>query len=133
MPRFALSTESAIKASRGAPRIPLPIRSVTRPKRTKGQPVATTTNALPTPASEYPEMTNGLLPNRSLAVPLINFVKPAAASAQPSMSPSANGAAPITPVKRIGSKGYKSSLAASWASETKVSRTKLRVNQVFII
>ena len=105
LPRWALSTESAIKASRGALRMPLPMRSVTRPRKTRGQDVATTTNALPTPANVYPEITKGLRPKRSLDFPLINLVNPAAASAHPSIRPRANGAAPITPVSKIGSSG----------------------------
>ena len=122
-----------MSASRGALRIPLPIRSVTRPRKTNGQLVATTTRALPTPANEYPEMTKGLRPIRSLDFPLNNLAKPAAASAQPSISPRARGAAPITPVNKIGSSGYHNSLAASWARETKVKRIRLRVNQIFFI
>ena len=50
LPRWALSTESEINASRGALRMPLPMRSVTRPRNTSGQAVATTTSAFPTPA-----------------------------------------------------------------------------------
>ena len=52
LPKWALSTESEINASRGALRIPLPIRSVTRPRKTNGQEEAVTTKALPKPAKE---------------------------------------------------------------------------------
>jgi hypothetical protein len=58
-------------------------------------------------------MTKGLRPIRSLYLPEYNFANPAAASAQPSINPNARGAAPITPVNNIGSKGYNKSLAAS--------------------
>ena len=131
-PRCSLGTESWISASRGAPRNPLPMRSVTRPKKTKGQLVAITTRALPTPANEYPAITNGLRPYLSLDLPAISFVNPAAASAHPSIRPSARGAAPITPVKRIGSNGYKSSLAASCVRETRVSTSKFLLSHLFI-
>ena len=94
--------------------------------------MATTTNAFPTPASEYPAITNGLRPYLSLDLPEISFVKPAAASAHPSIKPSARGAAPITPVSRIGNSGYKSSLAASCVNETKVRSTKFLLSHFFI-
>ena len=49
--------------------MPLPMRSVTRPKKTKGHVVASTTNNLPMPAIVYPAVTNGLRPTVSLNLP----------------------------------------------------------------
>ena len=94
-----------MSASRGEDLSPLPIRSVTLPRSTTFHDDAVTTKVLPTAASQYPLDTNGFRPYRSLSFPLRSLVKPAAASAAPSIRPSTTGGAPRTTVMSNGING----------------------------
>src|SRR5688572_11708119 len=87
-PRCLSSTESAINASRGAVRTPLPIRSATRTPSTQPHALAKYKSGLASAESAYPITANGLrFPKRSDVAPKKILSKLAVVSATPSINP----------------------------------------------
>ena len=87
-PRWVLSMELAISASRGAVRTPFPIRSATRTPSTQPQALAKYRNGFVNAERAYPTTANGLrLPKRSESAPKRIFNKLAVVSAMPSIKP----------------------------------------------
>src|SRR5262245_51563035 len=106
LPRMFGSMESAISASRGALRMPLPMRSDTRMNNTSAADCATATSGRTTQARTYPATTNGFLRwTRSDHQPLANFSSDAVDSAAPSMAPMNPAFAPSTVVRNTGRSG----------------------------
>jgi hypothetical protein len=86
-----------MSASRGAVRIPLPIRSPSRAARTTGQAVARRYRAFAATLVEYPVRTSVLRrPSRSESQPLPSFRKAEALSVTPSTTPMIVGVAART-------------------------------------
>ena len=106
-PRTSGGEQSATSASRGAPRMPLPMRSTNRAVKTQTAEVASGNSGFDKAASPYPATANGLRrPKRSLRTPENTLVIEAAASATPSISPSATVLAPITDTRNTGNSAW---------------------------
>ena len=102
-PRASGGVESAISASRGAVRIPLPIRSPTRATSTSGQAVATMYSALAATDAPYPVPTSNVRrPIRSDRTPEPSFTNAATLSATPSTIPMTDGVAASTLARKSG-------------------------------
>ena len=128
-PRRAVSggVTSAMSASRGAERTPLPIRSRKRTRRTWGQAVARATSGRTTDERPYPATTSGFRRGaRSERRPETTFTAAAVASATPSMSPSAAAGAPGSVARRTGRSGKIISDEASVRNDTAPRATTVR-------
>ena len=94
-PRSSGGARSAISASRGAPRMPLPMRSTKRAANTQPTVCASGNTGFVKAASPYPIVASSLrFPSRSDNAPENTFVIAALASATPSMSPTESVEAP---------------------------------------
>ena len=84
-----------MSASRGAPRIPLPMRSTKRAANTQATLWASGNTGLVNAASPYPIAARSFRrPSQSESAPENTFVIAAVASAIPSMNPTASAEAP---------------------------------------
>lgn len=96
---------SAISASRGAPLMPLPTRSVKRAATSRSTVDASGNTGLVTAARPYPTTASSLrLPSRSERAPEKIFVMDAVASAMPSMKPTVTIEVPSTVTRYTGSR-----------------------------
>ena len=112
-PRFSLVVSSAMIASRGGPRTPLPTRSVARATSTIGHAPAIARRSLPNADVPYPPAMNGRRWRKSASRPETAFIADAIPSASPSIRPSTAGGAPSVPVTKNGKTGYRISDAVS--------------------
>ena len=104
-PRSSGVVSSAMSESRGAPRIPLPIRSPTRATSTIGHTTATAMASFATAAIPYPSATIGRRARRSAKRPETSRVMAAAPSARPSTSPTTATGAPRMLTRKMASTG----------------------------
>ena len=121
------AVESAISASRGEVRIPLPIRSVIRtPNSCHGRTIIPQSGRT-TAAKAYPTTTNGLRrPPRSERLPDQSFTRLLAESAAPSMTPRSNLLPPSTEIRNRGRSGKIISLATSFSRLAQPSNLTFR-------
>ena len=95
-----------MRASRGAPRTPLPMRSATRTTSTCHGAVAIATSGRTALANAYPKSTSGFRRSSlSDSAPDASFSKLATVSAAPSTSPRNSALAPSVSARKIGSSG----------------------------
>ena len=96
-PRISGGLMSAMSASRGAPRMPLPTRSMNRAATSQATSGASGKSGLVSAAMPYPSrISSFLLPSQSLMTPENTLVICAVASAMPSMKPTDKAEVPST-------------------------------------
>src|SRR5882762_4990639 len=118
-PTIGAGVTSAINASRGGVRRPLPSRSTTRRATTCHAAAVSAMTGRTAAARNYPPTISGPRRDaRSASRPETSFTSAAAASAAPSSAPNATAPPPRTPVMNAGSSGYTISLAKSLRRET---------------
>src|SRR5213592_371625 len=118
-PTMGAGVTSAISASRGGVRRPLPSRSTTRRTTTCHAAAVIAMMGRTAAARKYPPTISGpRRDGRSASRPAPSFTSAAAASAVPSSAPNAAAPPPSTPVMNAGSSGYTISLAKSLRRDT---------------
>src|SRR6266550_2260996 len=118
-PTMGAGVTSAIHASRGGVRRPLPSRSTTRRTTTCHAAAVIAMMGRTAAARKYPPTISGpRRDGRSASRPAPSFTSAAAASAPPSSAPNATAPPPNTPVMNAGSSGYTISLAKSLRRDT---------------
>jgi hypothetical protein len=123
-PRTSGGAMPATWASRGAPRMPLPTRSIIRAPRTKAGLVARAKSGFDWAPSPYPRTASGLRwPSQSLKGPETTLTISAVASARPSMAPMVRALAPSTLDMKAGSRLWMSSDDVSISRLTSPSAT----------